>query len=168
MSASGFGFEPIKSNAQFHMPDEDFDFDAHFDEDDKDKIRALLLGRRVTAVMPPAGGEREGADAGHLLLDDGTVLKLFGNDGGCACSAGCYSLTHLEGVDNAITAVEFEDLPDDSYRDGDDFSDSKGVYRIFVFADNQQVNLAEFEGSDGDGFYGTGYHILVRYPRARP
>jgi hypothetical protein len=151
---SAVTFEPIKSNAQ----DENYDFDAHYNETNQDTIRDLLIGRRVLAVQPPAGGERDGDDAGHLLLDDGTVLKLFGNDGSCACSAGCYSLTHLEGVDNVITAVEFEDSPDGDGLDGD------GTYKIFVFADNQKINLATFEGSDGNGYYGTGYHILLRRP----
>jgi len=91
----------------------------------------------------------------HLLLDNGTLLKLVGNDGGCACSAGCYDLTALNGVENIITAVEFEDDPADDGHDGDG-------YRIFVFAGDQRINLATFEGSDGNGYYGTGYHVMVR------
>lgn len=37
-------------------------------------------------------------------------------------------------------------------------------YKIFVFADNQQINLATFEGTDGNGYYGTGYCIEVFDP----
>lgn len=151
-------FRPIKSNAQWQPwdagIDPEYDFDIHLSHDDKEEIRALLVGRRVVKVVSP-----KKSDAGHLMLDDGTVLKLFGNDGGCACTSGCYTLTHLEGVDNVITAVEFEDKPD-----GDDYEDGEGVYRIFVFADNKKVNLATFQGTDGNGYYGTGYHILVRRP----
>lgn len=119
------------------------------DQDDTDAISRLLVGHAVTKVAED-----------HLLLDDGTVLKLFGNDGGCACSSGCYDLTELNGVDNVITSVEIEANPDD-----DGSAAYEGTYRIFVFADNQKINLATFVGTDGNGYYGTGFHILIRRPR---
>lgn len=116
---------------------------VRYDETDKQQITDLLMGRKVTKV---------GDDT--LALDDGTTVVLAGHDGGCACDAGCYDLTELNGVDNIITRVEFDDQP------GDDVS-GVGHYRIFVYADNQRVNLATFEGTDGNGYYGTGYTIEV-------
>jgi hypothetical protein len=113
-------------------------------EADKQEITDLLTGRKVVKVADDT-----------LRLDDGRVLRLVGNDGGCACSAGCYDLTALNGVDNVITKVEFEDSPS-----GDD-EEGEGFYKIFVFADNERINLATFEGSDGNGYYGTGYAIHV-------
>src|SRR5688572_918686 len=113
---------------------------------DADAITELLMGRTVTKV----------SDA-ELRLDDGTILRFEGNDGGCACSAGCYDLTELNGCDNIITKVELYNSPDSEYGDG-----GEGVYRIFVCADNQEVNLATFEGTDGNGYYGTGYSITVK------
>lgn len=106
------------------------------------------MGRKVTVV-----------DGHTLRLDNGVTLELPDTDGGCACSAGCYDLTALNGVDNIITKVEFANDPagDDDYPYRE-----TGAYRIFVFADNQKVNLATWEGSDGNGYYGTGYSILVR------
>lgn len=116
-----------------------------YSESDERGIKDLLLGRTVQKV---------GED--HLLLDDGKVVKLVGNDGGCACSAGCYYLTELNEVPNIITNVEVYSDPA-----GDD-EDGEGVYRIFVYAENRKINLATFEGTDGNGYYGTGFHILVR------
>ncbi|MBO9522339.1 MAG: hypothetical protein J7518_12450 [Nocardioidaceae bacterium] len=152
-------FVPIDGNAQ--------DWDRHslpgvrvLSESDRQAIEALLLGRKVTKV-----------DAEHLLLDDGTVIKAIGHDGGCACSAGCYDLSVLNGVDNIITRIEFDYRPSEDYdkpgRSGhpDDPTDEwTGYYRVFVFADNQQINLMQFDGSDGNGYYGTGFEILVRDP----
>lgn len=115
-----------------------------YSESDHEKIRNLLLGRTVTKVSDDT-----------LVLDDGHHLKLVGHDGGCACSAGCYDLTELNGVDNIITKVEFNNDPA-----GDD-ENGQGVYQIFVFAGNNRINLATFEGSDGNGYYGTGYSITV-------
>jgi hypothetical protein len=31
-------------------------------------------------------------------------------------------------------------------------------------ADNEQINVATFEGSDGNGYYGTGFSITVLKP----
>jgi len=136
-------FTPIKSNNEY---DRRADFDTAYSENSHWEIEKLLLGHAVAKVA-----------ADHLLLGDGTLLKLVGNDGGCACNAGCYDLTALNGVENIITSVEFDDDPSEDGYDGTG-------YRIFVFAGEQRINLATFEGSDGNGYYGTGYHIMVRFP----
>jgi len=128
-------------------------------EEDRDEITALLMGRKVTK-----------ADGEHLMLDDGTVIKAIGHNGGCACNAGCYDLSVLNGVDNIITRVDYDYRP---AADGDyplfDEGDSDapddtwtGYYRVFVYAENQRVNLMQFDGTDGNGYYGTGFEILVR------
>lgn len=114
-------------------------------ESDQNEIRDLLMGHKVIKVSDDT-----------LELDNGTRLTLEGHEGGCSCSAGDYYLTELNGVDNVITSVEFADDPDD-----DDYYDATGTYQIFVYADNVKVNLARFEGSDGNGYYGTGYRITV-------
>jgi hypothetical protein len=112
-----------------------------------DVIQGLLLGRRVVKV-----------DADTVELDDGRQLRFVGNEG-CVCGAGGYDLTELNGVDNIITKVEFVDSPADDYDE-----ERYGHYAIYVFADNQKINLATFVGADGAGGYGTGYAIDVIVP----
>ena len=107
----------------------------------EDKIESVLMGHKIVKVNDE-----------HLVLDDGTVLKAVGNIGGCACSAGDYDLTELNGVDNIITRVEFVDVEDDY----DTF------YRLYVYAENKKIKLMEFRGDDGSGYYGSGYDIYVR------
>lgn len=128
------------------------------DENAQDEIERLLLGRKVTKV-----------DDEHLLLDNGTVIKAIGHDGGCACSAGCYDLEVLNGVDNIITKVEFDyapasdgDYPEHGKHPDDPDDKWTGYYRIFVYAENQQINLMQVNGTDGNGYYGTGFGLLVR------
>lgn len=119
---------------------------TYYTENDQDEIRQLLLGKRVVKV-----------DDDTLALDDGTTLSLGGNEGCGGCSNGWYWLSELnECPVNAIMAVEFEDDP--GY-DGSD--ENTGYYRIFVLAEDRRIKLAEFEGSDGNGYYGTGYWIEV-------
>jgi hypothetical protein len=110
---------------------------------DRDEIRALLLGRRVVEV-----------DNDHMRLDNGTIVAVLPNNGGCSCGAGDYGLTELNTVDNVITKVEFECDPIDEF--------DAYAYRIFVFADNERINLLAVEGDDGNGYYGTGYELLVK------
>lgn len=124
---------------------------------DHDKIRNLLLGHKVVSVEISDG-------IGTATLDNGTVLELEGNTGGCSCSVGDYCLTELNTVDNIITDVDFFDDPDvEVYSPGAGYEIvGSGTYKIFVFAYNRQVNFATFEGSDGNGYHGTGYSITVK------
>jgi len=134
-------------------------------EDDADKIEALLVGRRIvraeTGEFPLGGGRWSSAQAtGRLTLDDGTQVLVAPNQGGCACSAGDYELTHLASVDNIITAVRLVNDPD-----GDEFWSTDAPahvgYQIFVVADATEINVMTVEGSDGNGYYGTGYKLTV-------
>jgi hypothetical protein len=141
-----------------------------YTEDEADEIAALLLGRRiVTADMGtfdyPGRSDWDEPAEGRLVLDDGTVLYLTGNDGGCACDAGCYPLQKVATVDNIITSARVDrDPTGDAYDDGDGDDPDAGTYRIFVFADAQEINVAEFVGTDGNGYYGTGFHLTVIRP----
>lgn len=122
-------------------------------QDNQDQITDLLLGRSVTNVE----GE-------HLELDNGTVVRVVPNEGGCACSAGDYELEYLNRVDNVITKVEFDYKPTD---DGSDYQEAQeyGYYRIFVLAGHERVNLLSVTGDDGNGYYGTGFQLLIRPAR---
>jgi hypothetical protein len=123
---------------------------------DVEELRSLLFGRKIVHV------EEIDTFEGQLTLDDGTVLRVGGNEGGCSCGAGDYP---LDTVDNAITNVIVDERPD-----GDDkcsecgkwSCDHNGWYRIFVIAeDHTQHLVASFEGSDGNGYYGTGWWLTV-------
>ena len=112
------------------------------ESDEPEKIRALLLGHKVSKIAND-----------HLQLDDGTVVRIVGNVGCCAY----YDITDLNEVDNIITAVTFNEDPA-----GDDYPNGKGIYEIFVVAEHKMIRLVALEGTDSNGYYGTGYRILVR------
>lgn len=134
-----------------------------YTEEDGDKIAELLVGRRIVSAEKgdfdyPGHSEWDNRAEGRLVLDDGTMLYLTGHEGGCSCSAGDYELEKVATVDNIITSARVEFPP------ADDYGDVEGAYRIFVFADNQEINAAEFVGSDGNGYYGTGFSLTVVRP----
>lgn len=133
-----------------------------YNQDNGDQIAELLVGHRIVEAvvrrvpLPENGGWRKYAE-GRLVLDDGTVLYLTGNDGGCSCEAGCYPLARVATVENIITSARVEAKPA-----GDHFDTyGKGVYRIYVVADATEINVAEFSGTDGNGYYGTGFSLTV-------
>lgn len=130
------------SNPYYSQPDE-----TVIDYSDTAVIKELLVGKSVEKVADD-----------HVMLSDGTLLKFPDTDGGCACAAGCYDLTELNEVENVITNVEFDYQPG-----GDETAPNyEGYYRIVVFADNRKLNLATWEGTDGNGYYGTGFSIFAR------
>lgn len=107
-----------------------------------DEIRDLFLGKSVVK-----------AGDGLLELNDGTILKMVGNEGGCACSSGDYYLTNLNTHSNIITSVDVKEESIGEYSDT--------VYKLFVYSEGIGTPVAEFEGNDGNGYYGTGFQIEV-------
>jgi hypothetical protein len=137
-----------------------------YDQNDADETAALLVGRRIVAAemgvfkRPDVRTWSSDPATGKLTLDDGTEILVVPHEGGCACSAGDYALTALATVDNVITSVRLavEDADRDQWGEGDQ------SYRIYVVADAVEVNAVQIDGSDGNGYYGTGYQLIVVKP----
>lgn len=118
------------------------------------EIEELLLGHKIVAD--------ENNDT--LILDNGVVLQINPNIGCYGCESGNYYLQHIASVNNAITNVEFVndyEVNDDDYYDEEDYYQH---YRIFVIADGVTTELLDVYGTDGNGYYGTGYKIDVYIP----
>lgn len=114
-------------------------------EQNEKEIEELLLGHKVTVD-----------DYDNLVLDNGVVLQINPNIGCGGCESGNYYLEHIASVNNAITNVEFvEEFEDDCYYEH---------YKIFVIADGMTTELLDVYGTDGNGYYGTGYQIDVYIP----
>lgn len=116
--------------------------EIYFNEEEK--IKNLLLYRKIVNVSDDT-----------LYLDDGTKLEIVPNMGCGGCNSGWYHIEELNECDNVITDVEF--VRDDLDEYGEDFS-----YKIFVFAENKKIKVLQVDGSDGNGYYGTGYSIYVK------
>lgn len=111
------------------------------------EIEELLLGHKIVADE----------FTGSLVLDNGILLYINPNIGCSGCGSGDYYLQHITSVNNAITNVEFIEEYDD-----DDFNYKH--YKIFVIADGMTTELLDVYGTDGNGYYGTGYTIDVYIP----
>ncbi len=122
-----------------------------------DRLKELLLWRTIESaeIEDDSPDGYSSGPVGYITLDDGKVLKVWGNDGGCGCAAGCYPLTELNACEGAITNVVTDENPDADYADYD------GHYRVFVYSGDHVSTLASFDGSDGNGYYGTGWWMEV-------
>lgn len=108
---------------------------------DEHTVKELLIGHSIKRV-----------DEDTLQLDNGIKLRFIENDG-CTCGSGAYDITELNECNNIITNVEFETEEIGKYEDLS--------YKLFVYSENKKIKLLQCDGNDGDGYYGTGYHIDV-------
>lgn len=108
---------------------------VYYDDDD---LSPILAGRYVVEA---------GDDA--ITLDNGLVLEFEGNEG-CTCGSGTYDLTNLfqRGTPNA--RIMSADVTTRLTDEDDEYSDV--IYTLFVIVDDERLPLAEFEGSDGNGY----------------
>lgn len=109
---------------------------------DEDKVKKLLIGHTVKKI-----------EKNILELDNGIKLRIIGNEG-CICGAGDYDITELNECNNIITDVEFKE------ESSEEFS-NRTSYKLFVYSENKKIKLLQCDGDDGNGYYGTGYHIEV-------
>lgn len=132
-----------------------------FNDNHEDEIRELLIGRRIVWNQlgqfhyPGRRSWEDKADA-KIVLDDGTVLYVLPNFGCGGCSNGHFYTTGTRLCDNIITNVTLAVSGADGCLNE--------TYCIFVYADNEEINALQVEGSDDSGFYGSGYQLFVVFP----
>ena len=110
-------------------------------KNNEEELKKLLIGHTIKKVKNNT-----------LQLDNGIELIFYGNEGCGGCGAGWYDITELNEVNNIITDVEFIDTK----KEWDEH-----CYQIFVYAENKETKLLQCDGDDGNGWYGTGYHIDI-------
>ncbi len=117
---------------------------AEYDDSNYKEIRDLLIGRSIVDV-----------ENDMIVLDDGTELVIVPNPGCSGCGSGEYILHFIREVENVITNVEFneEEMHNGTF------------YSIVLYtegvANQSGTVLMNVSGSDGNGFYGSGYRIHV-------
>ena len=114
-------------------------------QDEELNIKELLMFRKVINV-----------DNHVMTLDNGTKVEVVPNEGCGGCASGGYYLDELNECDAVITSVR---LDTEDAKDGEDAH----IYKIFVLAANEKDEqlLLSVSGDDGNGYYGTGYHLEV-------
>lgn len=128
------------------MPDE-FVFVTSSGADDlEDKVKKLLLGRKVVSV------ENIDDTIAELTLDNGTILRTESAAGITNCAEGWCFLETLCACNDVITDVKYEVAGDDNIVE----------YRLFVFSGDDKTLMLEYHGYES-GYFGTGFDIKVKH-----
>ena len=116
-------------------------------------IRNLFVGKKVVK-----------AEGHELTLSDGTILEIVPNEGGCSCGAGDYYLDNINKFDSVITDVEVKVFGGESGT----WDEDAHTYQLFVYSGGISTSVADIKGDDGNGYYGTGFDIYVKYAPPLP
>ena len=110
----------------------------------------ILVGHRIVKA-------EEADDDAILTLDNGTRIKVQANQGCGGCANGWYWVSHIATVDNIITSVHTEVEPQS---EPSVYSEAY-AYRVFVVTATEELEVLTVEGDDGNGYYGSGYSLLL-------
>lgn len=126
-----------------------FGIDSHSYQvtDPTAELNELLVGKSIVSIDQ---------NAATLTLSDGAVLTIVPNLGE-GYDGGDFFLDRISTVENAIVAVEAVTDYDGSVQDRAD------IYRINVYTagvPNSQ-EIVSVSGDIGNGYYGSGFSILV-------
>lgn len=125
----------------------------------------LLIGRYVTNIetgtfiTDPWMEDCEKSQA-LLTLDDGTQLVAMGRGGGCVCGQGDFEFTKAfyQGSPTARIMNAMVEMDGNEWYDMDI---SATCFKVFVIVEDEKLPLLEFDGYEGDGFYGRGFWLTV-------
>ena len=97
-----------------------------------------------------------------LTLDDGTQLVAMGRGGGCVCGQGDFEFTKAfyQGSPTARITNAMVEMEGEPGYDGDI---SATCFKVFVIVDDEKLPLLEFDGYEGEGYYGRGFWLYT-YP----
>lgn len=139
------------------------------DPDNPDTL-GLLIGRYVTNIetgtfITKSWMEDCEKSQALLTLDDGTQLVAMGRGGGCVCGQGDFEFTKAfyQGSPTARIMNASVEMEGDEWYDMDI---SATGFKVFVIVEDEKLPLLEFDGYEGDGYYGRGFWLTV-YPEEK-
>jgi hypothetical protein len=134
---------------------------------EKPDTLGLLIGRYVTNIetgtfITDSWMEDCEKSQALLTLDDGTQLVAMGRGGGCVCGQGDFEFTKAfyQGSPTARIMNAMVEMEGNEWYDMDI---SATCFKVFVIVEDEKLPLLEFDGYEGDGFYGRGFWLAV-YP----
>ena len=134
---------------------------------DKPDTLGLLIGRYVTNIETGTFVTKDWLQdceksQALLTLDNGTQLLAMGRGGGGDCGQGDFELTKAfyQGSPTARIMTALADMAGDEEYGG---GISATAFKVFVVVDDQKLPLLEFDGFEGEGYYGRGFWLYT-YP----
>ena len=120
----------------------------------KEKIKETLIGKQVTHI------EQKDDFTVEVTLDDGVILTLAGNEGGCCCVNGDWTISESLSDSEKPSGRIMNARVDDQIRSNEEMDEIYGPIRVFIMVEGREYPLAEFNGYD-NGWYGQGFYVNV-------
>lgn len=127
---------------------------AHFPGGDFEKIKQTIITKRITRI------EKKGDFQATVTLDGGTTLYLEGNEGGCGCGSGDWTLTKLLTNSEKPNGRIMNAWIDNQIKVDEEYGEIGGPITLFIMAEGREYPLVEFKGYD-NGCYGQGFYCRV-------
>lgn len=120
----------------------------------EEKIKETLIGKQVTRI------EQKDDFTVEVTLDDGVILTLTGNEGGCCCGSGDWTITELLSDSEKPSGRIMNAWVDDQIEESEVYGNLQGPITVFIMAEGREYPLVEFDGYD-NGWYGHGFYASV-------
>ena len=120
----------------------------------EEKIKETLISKQITHI------EQKDDFTVEVTLDDGVILTLAGNEGGCYCGNGDWIITELLSDSGKPSGRIMNAWVDDQIRADEEFGEITGPITVFIMVEGREYPLVEFDGFD-NGWYGHGFYANV-------
>ena len=120
----------------------------------EEKIKETLIGKQITRI------EQKDDFTVEVTLDDGVILTLAGNEGGCCCGNGDWTVSELLSDSEKPSGRVMNAWVDDRIGADEEFGEILGPITVFIMVEGREYPLVEFDGYD-NGCYGHGFYANV-------
>lgn len=120
----------------------------------EEKIKETLISKQITRI------EQKDDFTVEVTLDDGAILTLAGNEGGCCCGNGDWGIVELLTDSEKPSGRVMNAWVDDRIDADEDLGEIWGPITVFIMVEGREYPLVEFNGFD-NGLYGHGFYANV-------
>nr|DAN94548.1 MAG TPA: hypothetical protein [Caudoviricetes sp.] len=120
----------------------------------EEKIKETLISKQITRI------EQKDDFTVEVTLDDGVILTLTGNEGGCCCRNGDWTISELLSDSEKPSGRVMNAWVDDQIGADQEIGEISGPITVFIMAEGREYPLVEFNGYD-NGWYGHGFYANV-------
>ena len=120
----------------------------------EDEIKETLIGKQITHI------EQKDDFQVEVTLDDGVILTLTGNEGGCCCGNGDWTVSELLSDSEKPSGRVMNAWVDDRIGADEEMGEISGPITVFIMVEGREYPLVEFDGYD-NGWYGHGFYANV-------
>lgn len=120
-------------------------------------LKDNIVGQEITSIAPATSEQKKeleypGDSVQVITLANGYQVIIDPNEGCGGCGNGWAEFEVERDGAGVVTGVEVEDLS----------NDYDEPFKLFIYLENQPAIRISGDDGVGNGFYGYGFHVMVR------